>query len=166
MTPQAIKGMMSKLRQALRTLEQDQGPRARRNARARVAAAIRSLRTNVERSFPAPARKPADRTRRTPQQIIRDLKEAGWEQVTSMEVMSRIAAAGIRVSHVERITSEPSWQDPGMTWRSKGRDTYAPGWAVTIASQRPGKLGRAKASIRERKAILTELSLGNQIRGP
>lgn len=162
MNLQAVKGMLAELRRALRTLENDQGPRARRNAHARVAIALRNIRVGVGKGYPPPARKQVTHTRRTPDRIARDLEKAGWEIVHSMEVLSQIAAAGIRIIRMARVWPLCIKGPHDEAARLIG--IYAPGWAVTIASQCPNKLKRAKASPKERKAILTELTLENVLR--
>ncbi len=149
----ALEGPVEALVRALRGLAPDQGRIARRNARRRVSAALKALRDGVDGKYPDQRRRAArPRRRRTPAQRHLHLVRDGWLVVPNLVVLERIAAAGVRMQSI-----------PGQAdGRKNRRDTFAPKWAITIASEAPAKLARAKRSPRERKAVLTELALRAQ----
>lgn len=133
------------LARALGRLEDAQGRIARKNARAAVKAAQRKLVALVDKHYPG-QRKPAKtRKRRTPEQRENQLRKDGWVSAEHRAILSRIAAAGIRVKRVRHLDLVHT--------------TWAPAWAVTIAQHLPSKLGLAKRNLRERRAIITELAL-------
>lgn len=83
--------MLGRLRKALCELERDQGRVARRNARVGIAGAIRSLKMQMDRDWPLPAKAPppssftleakAERlTLRGMQQEVLDLLPPRWDQ--------------------------------------------------------------------------------------
>ncbi len=145
----ALEGPVEALVRALRGLGPDQGRIARRSARRRVSAALKAVRDGVGEKYPIQRRRAVcSRRRRTPAQRHLHLVRGGWLVVPNLVVLERIAVAGIRIQSI-----------PGQAdWRKDRRDTFAPRWAITIATEAPEKLARAKRSPRERKAILTELA--------
>lgn len=139
------------LAHALARLDAAQGKIARRNARAAIKTAQNAMQAKVDTLYPTGPRKvPKKRRKLTPRQRLRKLEKGGWEQVTSQGVLSRIAAAGIKVLRV-------SGRHPGHT--ADWTNTMAPNWAIQIASLRPSKLVACKRDIKLRRALLVELAL-------
>ncbi len=134
------------LARALARLDAAQGKIARRNARAAVKTAQKALQAKVDKLYPAGPRKASKKRRKlTSNQRIRKLEHEGWKVVQSRAILSRIAAAGIKVQRV--------LHGPNMV------DTVAPAWAVQIASLHPSKLVACKRDIKLRRALLVELAL-------
>jgi hypothetical protein len=92
------------------------------------------------------------------------LKRDGWVEVTSSNVLEMLDHCGIRMV---KLKPPPCANGSGRFVSSKNGwvqlpEVYAPGWAITIISNNANcgpLLRRAKASVRERRAILTEIEL-------
>jgi len=108
------------LGRALMTLKPEQGPVARRNARARVRNALKALTDDIDTRFPAPARKVGPRKRRTLAEKRRDLIRAGYLLVNDrvprgVEFLGWVAAQKMPVAtttageSVASATWVPGW---------------------------------------------------------
>lgn len=140
------------LAKALGRLEEPQGRVARRNARAEVRKAEKALTRAVDKLYPAQRKAPKKRRKRwAPGQQVAELKRNGWAEVHRKQVLARLSSLGIRV---KRILLSPT------TGHALDRhEILAPEWAVLIANLRPRKLAVCKRSLRERRAVLTEIAL-------
>ncbi len=118
---------------------------ARRNARARVLAALRAVRSHLDKEFPAiVVRKKARHA--TPETIRRRAERAGWVAAGGHGV-GLFAAAGVPVRRV-----------PHSGW-SEGYALYVPGWAVAIGSENQAQLRAAKKSKQLRDAAIAQAAL-------
>lgn len=167
---------LRKVERALKKLRPEQGRAARRNARARLASAIRKLRRVVDGHFPRilPAREQApgaeafDRavrsrlpagTRKIAREeravrTIKKLRARGWENIThSTKVIAACAEAGLRVRRV----SQPS----GMT-------LWVPGWvaAVPYSDSMARVIRDAKGNATKQRAILSAKILRESLSSP
>lgn len=150
-----IKQALKVLQRATRGLKPDQLRVARGNARTRIRRALKAVQAAVDLEFPAirkpPQRAPLPTTvsgkKRRLQAAIDEATARGWVELPDtgawQQVRSSLLQGGIRV-------------------RVFGEDTYAPGWAVTIARFAPKQLQGTKAMTpKERKALAVSLTLQN-----
>jgi hypothetical protein len=139
---------------ALRRLERAGGPISARNAREAFLSALRGLRSVVDREYPVQKKIP--KRRRKPRSFLqrkRLLAEKGFVPVGTIGELEHLANAGIKT----RKLAPARANEPGRETASDA--IYAPGWAITIIRHKASLLRRAKASIKERRAILTEIEL-------
>ena len=124
-------------------------PRARRNARQRVLSALRSVRAQLDREYPAlKVGTGAGRTHLTFEGRVARLKRQGY--VLSGTGMGLFAAAGVPVKYVRGRT------------RAGGETTsgpWIPKWAGLIGAHEQSKLRLAKKSKRYRDAVLAQAAL-------
>jgi hypothetical protein len=111
--------LVKNLQRALRTLDPDQGPVARRNARHRVFAVLAGTRKAVDLAYPAPVRKAKPRRTLTVQQRRRALIRDGYVIVTGL-TLGVMAQAGVGIKGTPR----------GPTVNPYPAASWAPGWAV------------------------------------
>lgn len=141
------------LARALARMEEEQGIVARRNAHQAYTKAESKLRQLIDEHYPQQRKQPKQRRkRRTPRERVRHLTRNGWKGLITSTMVTRLAAKGIKIERI-RFPATRENQDDGF-------ELLGPAWAVTIASLAPEKLEAAKRSIKERKAILVELALG------
>lgn len=114
------------LERALRTLTPDQGPIARRNARARVRAALKALTHAVDTLFPAPPRKVVSRKRRTFQEKRRDLIRAGWLVVATNSARGKELLTWVAQNKLP-VQSTPFGEINGQNYPA---EAWVPGWVA------------------------------------
>lgn len=147
------------LRKALATLTHQQGRIGRRNARTRVASALRRVADDVAAQFPAfeAPRKPP-RRRRTVMEIRRDLIKQGWVVVPDASLLMRVI---VELRLPTRITLQPSnlvQVAPVMVpTPAPPPQTWCPGWvahyypnktAIQAARKNSKLIVAAKAAVR------------------
>ena len=138
------------LEQALRRLEPEQGPRARRNARAAVKTALRKLVAAMDKEYPPPPRKHKGGKRRaSPAKRLATLLRSGWREVALAQCVAQLRQAGTatKVIDVDGIVKTLARQWAVIIWRERG---------VTV-------LKEAVRSPRRRAEILGELKLAGKI---
>jgi hypothetical protein len=138
-------------------------PIARRNARKRVLASLRKIRTLIDDAYPAIVNRSEPRTRRSPAERIKALEKAGWVRVGN--ISEGYAVAGVPVKVIKWRTIEES-ESPrtyvkGKGWVSgvtKTKITHVvrlvPRWAFVIGPDKPFELRAAKRSMKLRKVAL------------
>lgn len=137
---------LDKLDRALCRLAPDQGRIARRNARVKVAHALKTLRDVIDDEYPTIRKPPRPSRRRllTPAEretrARRRLVEQGYVAAGDFNTLARLAEVGIRVRRV-------------------GGTTFIPEWAIVLARYLPEKLAEARRSLRLRKAALATVVL-------
>lgn len=159
-----------RVQRALRALKNDQGVRARRNARAALARDLRHLRAAVDAAYPPvrgvgkPRKVRADRKTKAGQLLaVRRLARAGYTEIDAGDAAA-MAARGVRVRTLPAV-SIPAVLDPGTrivrvaAWSAPER-YYIPEWAVQIGPDAK-KLALAKRSKINRDAILVEKEFDN-----
>lgn len=141
--------LLKPVRKALRNLPGTADrPIARRNARRRVLAALRSIRTVVDLEYPAIIKRGKVTRLKTKQGQHKRMVAAGWSAINASE-LSSFLAAGIKPRLVNlRDEGKLTWP----TW-------YVPHWAKTIGAHNPDLLRRAKKSMKHRRAALTAHAL-------
>jgi len=141
-----LRAALRELERAARKLHPEQGRLARRNARARLAAAIRKLRRTVDDSFPRISSQRevenvagrAARRKLTPHERIKKLREAGWVNVApGSSAVADCAAAGVRVR------------------RGPNGSLWVRGWVVAVPAGAVGALRKAKGNAAAQRAILS-----------
>lgn len=163
------------LRRALVTLDDGQGRIARRNARKRVAAALRSIHDQMDLAFPAiAAPKKQAKPRRTPEEIRRDLIADGWVVITNNSPLFPVVAElrlPTRITVAKVVSVQPV--APYQKIPKPSALTWIPGWvahyypnkqALTQARKNSKMIVAAKAAIR--LGSLQELVLKGAIQCP
>ena len=156
----------------LRSLEAttDDRPRARRNARRRVLAAMRALRGAVDEAYPAIIASREGVTHRPPEVRIKALKKALW-RIVGVDDAGRFAALGVPVKRVawttyeQRATGQRVYVN-GVGWKEPKMETVAdehevllvPGWAFAIGFD-AARLREAKKSRKIKNAAVTAEAL-------
>lgn len=153
------------LRRVLMKLDGTEGRKlARRNARTRVLASLRKIRTALDTSYPAIVNRSEPRARRSPAERIRELEKAGWVRHGTSS-LGAYAAAGVPIKHikckVETRSASPATYVARKGWVS-GHTTNTvthevhliPRWALVIGPDKPTELRAAKKSVKLRKAAL------------
>ena len=138
-----IDELVTRMRRALATLDEQQGRVSRRNARDRVRSAMRAIDRALEAEYPA-IRKEIVRRRkkRKTADRLRDMQRRGYTRVTDAQTVGYCAEHGVRVILVQ------------------GAGVWVPQWALTILQHgHLSKLGAAARSPKIRKALLVELAL-------
>lgn len=127
------------LAKALKRLKTEQGPRARRNARAAVAAALRGVKKQVNEQFPPPPRVAlAKRNNRAGRR--QRMLHAGWQPIAETQLITACAVAGVPCKRFPSDAAQVVW---------------VPGWAVAIGPNVP-RLRRAKTDLEYRRAVEVE----------
>ncbi len=125
---------------ALDRCEGTDGRIARRNARARVLAALRAVRSHLDKEFPVITTQCT--VRRNPNAMNRQLKK-GWK-IAMADSPGLFAAAGVPVKRVVH---------------GGGYRLMVPGWAVAIGAVNQAQLRAAKKSKQLRDAALAQAAL-------
>ncbi len=142
----------NRLARALQRCEGADGRIARRNARARVLAALRAVRSHLDKEFPAIIVRRSQVKGRTARQrantATRKLRKAGWVADWDLDEprdIAMFAAAGVPIKRVGF---------PGG-----GYHMLVPGWAVAIGAVNQAQLRAAKKSKQLRDAALAQAAL-------
>jgi hypothetical protein len=143
-------------------------PRARRNARARVLTAMRSLRAAVDEAFPPIV----DRTgikRADPQTRIKRLRASGWCECPSVAA-ARFATVGVPVKRVvwkvqtetpgsRRYVNGTGWVQEKSTYQTHTKEIlFIPLWADAIGLD-AARIREAKKSRKIRNAAIVAMAL-------
>lgn len=140
----------AKLGRAIKSLDgTTDRPIARRNARKRVLAALRSLRTALDKEYPAIVSRKEGTKRLTTETRIKRLKRAGWRQV-SYGSASNFALEGIPTRRVKLADKNALVPVPVY---------FVPGWAVAVGLADRVELRRALKSRKHRLAALAAEAL-------
>jgi len=139
---------LKRLRRELVKLEKAPGtPIARRNARARVLAAVRLLRAAVDREYQTIIVRTGVKRLKTFEGRVARMERAGWEQVAT-EYVTDYVEAGIKA---KKITHGSSWG-----W-------FVPSWAVAIGRRNTAQLRAAKKSRALKRGALTAQALNQTV---
>lgn len=143
------------LKRAIKTLQEPQGPLARRNARTRVVDALRAVRQALDKEYPAPARKVTTRRTLTPLQKRKELINEGFVLVRGL-TLNKLAEAGVAIRTTKQVTTQ---DHPGNYPIPAG--AWAPGWAAYWYEQGGvSKVYEAKKSLTMIKAAKAAIRLG------
>jgi len=138
-----------KLQRAIKRLDgTEDRPRARRNARRRVLAALRAVRAQVDREYPALSVAKAPRKKglkavESSTAVVKVMRARGWGIVyEAHEDASSYAVHGIRVRKVRDML-------------------FVPAWAKAIGLDKPAELRAALKSVKLRRAAVAAQALAS-----
>ncbi len=138
---------LNALARAIRRLDKTADrPLARRNARRCVLSALRAVRAQVDRDFPALAVAKAPRRK--------GLRAAGPNQHNTVERVMR-GRGWVPVGQYNLA----EWMAAGVRLRFVRGHIFAPSWAVAIGVNNPGQIRAAKKSVKLRRAALAAAAL-------
>lgn len=158
------------LRKAVNKLDHDQGPVARRNARANVFSEIRRLKAFIDREYPVLRSKaPKPRKRRTGAELYKHLRKKGWVEVSNNSLtITQCAQAGVQVRTVTipgKTVNSPN--GGGHVHVHAHTHTLIPEWVSELSEHRDfsvSMLRRAKRSKQFRDMVLMEVVFQQEAR--
>ncbi len=150
----AFKDKVRWLARALAELDRTTSDRGRRLSRARVIRRLAGIRDAMDITYPAPAKKPVERTHRSPKQRLQRLLSTGWVEV-GIDKVSMAAQAGVRARKV--VATLPRWQGDKIVGDETETALLLPEWAAkapTVAAMRALKAARGNT----RKGMLIDIA--------